>query len=421
MSYENKILQMKKLLQKKEDNKVERSVFQRPDRPTYIKAWEQAGLELVENDFGVLFRRVVTYPYDYVHGYFPLSDFHRSIEKWESAAFQHPFALSLDDDVLFYDTETTGLKGVGTQIFLLGMIEPMQEGFRLVQFVLADPANEAAFLFESKLWQINKTMISYNGKSFDWPQIQTRWTLNKEWIPKLREQRQIDLLHSSKRIWKNDLMQLKLKQVEEDKLGFSRKGDIPGYLAPIIYLDAVKSGVPDALIKVLKHNEWDLLSLITLYSHSTSLLFDEYKEENAITFTNIGKWYADLKEHKQSSIILNKVATQFNELEAKDAYFYLAQQKKREKAYDEAVEFYYAAIHFVDERKRLQIYEDLAIIYEHYLIDLTSALNYSKSAMELISHSSVWSSKQQQSKLIKWEKRLQRLEMKIHFPGKRRN
>ena len=55
--------------------------------------------------------------------------------------------------MLFFDTETTGLKGVGTHIFLLGFLEIDEEEFVLTQYVLADPANEAALLFESKLWQ----------------------------------------------------------------------------------------------------------------------------------------------------------------------------------------------------------------------------------------------------------------------------
>ena len=63
--------------------------------------------------------------------------------------------------------------------------------------------------------------------------------------PKTKITSQIDLLHSSKRVWKGELDRFKLIQVEEDKLGFKRKGDIPGHLAPIIYFDAVKSGNPN--------------------------------------------------------------------------------------------------------------------------------------------------------------------------------
>ncbi|HCX47489.1 MAG TPA: exonuclease, partial [Bacillus sp. (in: Bacteria)] len=186
-----------------------------------------------------VFKRHVQYPFSFQHGHYRLQSFFDALKKWQDASFDHPYALDLHEPVLFFDTETTGLKGVGTHIFLLGFLEVDEECFSLTQYILADPAHEAAFLFESKLWQKSATVITYNGKSFDWPQLETRWTLHQKTLPKLRSQRQIDLLHSSKRLWKNDMERLKLKSVEEEKLGFSRKGDIPGHLAPIIYLDAV--------------------------------------------------------------------------------------------------------------------------------------------------------------------------------------
>lgn len=70
--------------------------------------------------------------------------------------------------------------------------------------------------------------------------------------------------------------------------------------------------------------------LITLYSHSTQLLFEEEHEESAKTFTNIGKWYGDLKESTQSVRVLEKVTMQFDALEAGNAQYYLALQHKKE-------------------------------------------------------------------------------------------
>lgn len=274
---------------------------------------------------------------------------------------------------------------------------------------MADPAHEAAFLFESKLWQKSATVITYNGKSFDWPQLETRWTLHQKTLPKLRSQRQIDLLHSSKRLWKNDMERLKLKSVEEEKLGFSRKGDIPGHLAPIIYLDAVKSGIPDALIKVLHHNEWDLLSLITLYSHSTYLLFEQDHEESAKTFTNIGKWYGDLRESTQSVRILEKVTSKFDALEAGHAQYYLALQHKKNKRYSEAIDSFVASLHFVEARTKLHALEQLAILYEHQMKDYELALYYTQEGIRLIRNNGQWRAEQKQKWEISWEKRLHRL------------
>ncbi|MEA0552250.1 ribonuclease H-like domain-containing protein [Lysinibacillus irui] len=411
MSYENKILQMKKMLGKKPaaQQKVEEPAFHKPAKPSYTEQWQKAGLTVVENDFGIVFKRQVHYPFSYQHGHYQLRSFFDALKKWQGADFHHPYALDINEPVLFFDTETTGLKGVGTHIFLLGFLEMAEEGFELTQYILADPAHEAAFLFESKLWQKTATVITYNGKSFDWPQLETRWTLHQKTLPKLRSQRQIDLLHSSKRLWKNDMERLKLKAVEEEKLGFSRKGDIPGHLAPIIYLDAVKSGIPDALMKVLLHNEWDLLSLITLYSHSTHLLFEEDHEESAKTFTNIGKWYGDLKESTQSVRVLEKVTTQFDALEAGHAQYYLALQHKKSKRYSEAIDSFVASLHFVEARTKLHVLEQLAILYEHQIKDYEQALYYTHEGIRLIRNNEQWRAEQKQKWEISWEKRLHRL------------
>ena len=411
MSYENKILQMKKMLGKKpmSAKKVEEPAFQKPARPSYTEQWKRAGLTVVENDFGIVFKRQVSYPFSYQHGYYQLKTFFEALKKWQDAEFDHPYALDMEESILFFDTETTGLKGVGTHIFLLGFLEVAEESFILTQYIMADPAHEAAFLFESKLWQKSATVITYNGKSFDWPQLETRWTLHQKTLPKLRSQRQIDLLHSSKRLWKNDMERLKLKSVEEEKLGFSRKGDIPGHLAPIIYLDAVKSAIPDALIKVLHHNEWDLLSLITLYSHSTYLLFEQDHEESAKTFTNIGKWYGDLRESTQSVRILEKVTSKFDALEAGHAQYYLALQHKKNKRYSEAIDSFVASLHFVEARTKLHALEQLAILYEHQMKDYEQALYYTQEGIRLIRNNGQWRAEQKQKWEISWEKRLHRL------------
>lgn len=412
MSYENKILQMKKMLGKKPtaaQQKVEEPAYQKPTKPSYTERWEKAGLTVVENDFGIVFKRHVQYPFSYQHGHYQLQSFFDALKKWQGAEFDHPYALDLQEPVLFFDTETTGLKGVGTHIFLLGFLEVGEECFKLTQYILADPAHEAAFLFESKLWQKSATVITYNGKSFDSQQLETRWTLHQKTLPKLRAQRQIDLLHSSKRLWKNDMERLKLKSVEEEKLGFSRIGDIPGHLAPIIYLDAVKSGIPDALMKVLLHNEWDLLSLITLYSHSTQLLFEEDHEESAKTFTNIGKWYGDLKESTQSVRVLEKVTMQFDALEAGNAQYYLALQHKKGKRYNEAIDSFVASLHFVEPRTKLHALEQLAILYEHQMKDYDQALYYTQEGIRLIQNHEQWRIEQKQKWEISWEKRLHRL------------
>ncbi|MFP3917393.1 ribonuclease H-like domain-containing protein [Lysinibacillus telephonicus] len=413
MSYENKVMQLKQMLGKKKTDVKEKPVFQKPDKPVYIAKWQEAGLAVVENDFGVLFKRQVEYPLQYKHGHYELGLFYKALEKWQSTGAEHPYLIDIDEEVLFFDTETTGLKGVGTNIFLLGLLEPTDKSFILNQYVLADPSNEAALLFESKFWQHSKTVVSYNGKSFDWPQLETRWTLNQQFLPKLRVQKQIDLLHSSKRIWKNNLERMKLTQVEEEKLGFKRKGDIPGFLAPIIYADAVKSGDATNLMKVLYHNEWDLLSLVTLYIHSTNLLLENDLKEAATTYTNIGKWYGDLKQQQQSKQILVNVTNEFDDEEAGLAYYFLAFQHKRNRRYEEARHSFEKALKVLKSREKLKVLEQLAILHEHHFKEFKQALFYAEEGLRITSSSTLFKKDQQVKKLEEWKKRYTRIEKKL--------
>ncbi|WP_339288705.1 ribonuclease H-like domain-containing protein [Ureibacillus sp. FSL K6-0786] len=405
-------MQLKKMLGKKKEQHSEQPSYQKPEKPAYISNWEKAGLSIVENDFGVVFHRQVRYPFTYQHGWYQLQQFFQAVEKWEQTNFHHPYAISSEETVLFFDTETTGLKGVGTQIFLIGLLGIDEEEFVLNQYVLADPANEAALLFESKLWQWGNTIVSYNGKSFDWPQLEMRWTFHKNFLPKLQTPRQIDLLHSSKRIWKNHLEKVKLTKVEEEKLGFKREHDIPGFLAPIIYADAVKSGNAIELMKVLQHNEWDILSLLTLYIHSTNLLLDHALQDDAVTYINIGKWYDDLKERQQSEKVLLSVTNQFDVKESGLAYFYLAFQQKRNKQFLESIESFQKAIHIIDERKKLKAFEQLAMLYEHQMKDYSKALQYTIKGIDLLQQATFFNENQKKKQLETWDKRLQRIKKK---------
>ena len=412
MSYENKILQLKKMLGGKKEKVEQKTFFQKPPKPDHLTSWKNCGLTAIENDFGVVLKREIEYPLEYQHGSYMLGAFYDAIEKWENSSLDHPFSLTFDEDILFFDTETTGLKGVGTQIFLVGLLEGNDNGFLLTQYVLADPSNEAALLFESKFWQKPKTIVTNNGKSFDWPQLESRWALHQRFLPKLREHRQVDLFHSSKRIWKKNLEKMKLTTVEEEKLGFKRKGDIPGFLAPIIYADALKSGNADTLMKVLYHNEWDLLSLITLYIHSTNLLFDTTMGEAATTLTNVGKWYGDLKFGDESERFLRKVTDDYGDKESCLAYFYLAMDQKRKGQFEEAATYFEKAIINLEDRKLLKAYEQLAILYEHQFKSFDIALNYSLKGISLISNSIIYNTNQKMNLLERWEKRVQRIENK---------
>lgn len=425
LSYEQKMLQMKKMLGKrKQVNSAEQGIetsernpsFIKPSEPIYVSEWEHEGLTVIRNDYGVVFKRVVKYPLHYRHGHYELKQLFTVQKKWARYEGEHPYKTLPAETLLFFDTETTGLKGVGTQIFLLGYLKFDGDAFVLTQYVLADPSHEVAFLTEGNWWKVDQTIVTYNGKSFDWPQLETRWTLNRAHLPKLVKAKHIDLLHSTKRIWKNDMDKMKLTAVEKEKLGFERVGDIPGFLAPVIYLDAVKSGNASSLMKVLQHNEWDLLSLITLYIHSSLLLFDQNLAESSTTYTNIGKWYGDLKQAETGAMVLEKVTDQFKQHETGMTYYHLGLQQKKLGDVAKAIISFEKCVPYVNMETKVKASEQVAMLAEHKLKDYVKALTYTECSIAYTNLLHHWSKEKLEKQLKQLEKRHARIIKKSSKP-----
>ena len=108
------------------------------------------------------------------------------------------------------------------------------------------------------------TVVSFNGKAFDLPLIETRLALSR--IPfGLAGAPHLDLLFPSRRIWKNSLPSCALSSLETEVLGVRRTGeDVPGYLIPALYFDYVRGGDAGPMAGVFYHNVQDILSLVTL-------------------------------------------------------------------------------------------------------------------------------------------------------------
>ena len=130
----------------------------------------------------------VKYPLSHQHGHYRFHDFLTAVEIWNKQPVNHPLSAEghRAEELFFFDTETTGLGGgVGNTIFLLGYASVSGEYLILRQHILPHPGAEVP-LYQSFLEKVNyKTLVTYNGKSFDWPQVKTRHTLVREHVPKL--------------------------------------------------------------------------------------------------------------------------------------------------------------------------------------------------------------------------------------------
>jgi uncharacterized protein YprB with RNaseH-like and TPR domain len=183
--------------------------------------------------------------------------------------------------LLFFDLETTGLSGgAGTVAFLaaLGRFGGPAGGagasLEITQFLLLDYPGEADFL-EGILAFLREPaspgppiLVTYNGKTFDYPLLKTRCLMNGLPLPLLP---QADLLHPARRLWKRVLPDCSQATIEREVLGLDRAGDIPGALAPEIWFAFLRAGGKfdgprgRELLNIAGHNIRDIAGLAALF------------------------------------------------------------------------------------------------------------------------------------------------------------
>lgn len=165
-------------------------------------------------------------------------------------------------ELAFFDVETTGLSGgTGTYVFLAGLGSFVEGAFLLRQYFLADMESERAMLslLVRDLSRF-KGLVSYNGRAFDMPLLETRMTLSRLRNP-CRNQNHLDLLHTVRRLYRRRWPSCRLADAEKHLLGVERVDDMPGHLIPSCYFDYIRAGRASQLKRVFRHNADDILSI----------------------------------------------------------------------------------------------------------------------------------------------------------------
>jgi len=172
-----------------------------------------------------------------------------------------------DVPLVCLDVETTGLgSGSGTLVFLVGLGWWERDSFLQMQLLCPDHGDEPALLaaleaaIPPRAW-----LVTYNGRSFDWPLLTTRYRMARRDAP--AHAGHLDLLPHVRRLFRHRLGDARLQTVERGLLGIHREEDVEGWEIPLRYLRFVRGGPAEPLAAVVAHNAEDVRSLARLLGH----------------------------------------------------------------------------------------------------------------------------------------------------------
>jgi|WetSurSiteA1Bulk_404760.scaffolds.fasta_scaffold00382_3 uncharacterized protein len=358
---------------------------------------------LIEEDFST----------NYIHGQVGLRIVTKplTIAEW---AGDHNIAERDPESLVFLDTETSGLAGgTGTFAFLIGVGRYTQEGFHLAQFFMRDPLEEPALLLALEEFLAPcQTVVSFNGKAFDVPLLNTRYTL-QGWKSPFRNLAHVDLLHLSRRLWRDRLPSRTLGNLEVQILHASRTDEeIPGWMIPQLYFDFLRDGDARPLKRVFYHNAMDVVSLAALLNHTSSLL-EAPLNQSPIEYVDVAavaRLLEDLGHNEEATQLYeNCLQVELPEEVYNGILYRLSMIHKHNNNYPAAISLWEQAT----TDRQLYAYEELAKYYEHHAQNPELALKWSHLAMDQIDSYDILDSEKERWK-NEFHHRLTRLQRKIN-------
>ncbi len=352
-----------------------------------IKIEEVVSGKFISTPFGDSFVRENYFPQDYRCGEVELFQIFQSSAKTISSLARDDRLKKIDmNKTVFLDTETTGLAGgAGTYIFLVGAGYFEGDQFCVRQYFMRDYNEERALLSAvNELLSNFEAIVSYNGKTFDIPLIQSRFIMSGMKMS-LKDPYHFDLLYPARRLWKKRLESCSLSTVERDILGVIRENDVPGYLVPEIYFRYLKTKDARALKQVFEHNLQDILSLVALVSRMCCLVEDPFNNTKyGMDIFSIGKMFDEEKRYEQCTHYYTEALKHnLREEETLEILRLASFAYKRQGEWEEAEKIWKKTI----ERSPEFIYypyEELAKYYEHHLKDYQKAETIIEEALNIV-------------------------------------
>lgn len=265
------------------------------------------------------------------------------------------------EDLLFLDTETTGLKGgAGTVAFLIGLGQFEGERFVTTQYLMRD-YDEEPFVLAPVLEALArcKAVVTFNGASFDMPLLQTRLIMNRlhqgyEPPPN------VDLLHVARRVFKLRVRQCTLSRLEEEVFGAPRADDLPGSQVPERYFEYIRTRELALLDDILSHNAQDILSMARLLYALARLHEQPLTAQDQRDLYSLGRVFERWGERERAGQCFRAC----DDRSVRDmAQLRLANLLRRDGRHGEAAGLYEQAR--LTGRGGAKVYIELAKIYEH--------------------------------------------------------
>ncbi len=355
--------------------------FEEKARP--VTDWVEG--EEILTPFGKTFMSQQTYGSGYRHGGMLLDRVIEIPTDPVSLLSRDESLVDLDfAHTLFVDVETTGLAGgTGTYAFLVGVGCFEQSRFITRQFFLRDFSEERAMLWLlDDLARRFRFLVTFNGKRFDIPLLETRFILSRMESP-FKDLPNYDLLFPSRRIWAGAYDDCRLSTLETCVLGIYREDDVPSEMLPYLYFDYLRRGDGNQLPRVFYHNRMDILSLVTLATRIHELVHTPRSVSRSgwIESYALGKLFSQQGRRGEAVACFHDALRFCKGSEEWEVLKSLSLALKRERQMGEAAAIWTEMIS-LDGSRALFPYEELAKFHEHRMRNFTEALRWVRAAFE---------------------------------------
>ncbi len=319
-----------------------------------------------------------------------------------------PDAVS-PEDILFLDTETTGLSGgVGTVAFQIGIGYFTHNGFVVEQFLMHDYPEEPEMLNAlNAIMQRFPIICTFNGRTIDIALLKPRFVMTRISNPHIPAVH-ADVLYPARRIWKLRLKRCNLGHLEEQLLHVVREDDLPGALVPQTYFQYLKDGDFAPLQKILEHNKQDIVSLAQLFFFLCKQVAKPDEMSYGEDLFSLARAMEKRGEREKAAKCYRMSAGEGMRPQAFQA---LARIEKRQGNTEAAVKLYQTMLHHDDDP--VTACEELAKLYEHKLRDIPGALSYTRQALFLLSEPSLFPRNSVQDQQSALQYRYARLRRKL--------